>query len=162
MVTRSSSATLGCCCCSVTKSCLTLQPHGLQHTRLLCPPLSPRVCSDSCPLSWWCYRIISSSITPFSCPQSFPAAASFPMSQLFASGGQSTGASASAPVLPMNIQGWLPLGWTGLISLQSKGLSKVFSSTTIRKRWIFFHLDLIKIMLHSNSRYLGSSGKLFI
>ena len=161
MATRSWGATLGCCC-SVTKSCLTLQPHGLQHTRLLCPPLSPRVCSDSCPLSWWCYLIISSSVTPFSCPQTFPASRSFPMSQLFASGGQSIGTSASAPVLPMNIQGWLPLGLTSLISLQSKGLSKVFFSTTTWKCWFFFNLDLTKMMLHSNIRYLGSSGKLFI
>ena len=97
-----------------------LQPHGRQHARLLCPSLSPRTCSNSCPLSWWCHPIISSSVISFSsCPQSFPASGSFPRSWLFASGGQSTGASASASVLPMNIQDGFPLGWTGLISLLS-------------------------------------------
>ena len=112
----------------------SLKPHGLQHARLLCPPLSPRVCSDSCLLSRWCYLTISSSATPFSsCRQSFWASGSFPMSQLFTSGGQSIGASASASVLPMNIQSWFPLGLTGLIPLQSKGLSRVFSSTTVWK-----------------------------
>ena len=89
------------------------------------------VCSNSCPLSWWCHQTISSSVVPFSsCPQSFPASGSFPVSQLFALGGQSIGVSALVSVLPMNIQGWFPLGWTGLISLQSKGLSSVFSNTT--------------------------------
>ena len=97
-------------------------PHGLQHTRLLCHPLSPRICSNSCPLSQWCYLIISSSVALFFCPQYFPALGSFPMSQIFTSGGQNIGASALASVLSMNIQGWFPLGWTGLISLQSKGL----------------------------------------
>ena len=106
----------------------SLQTHGLQHTRLPCPSSSSGACSNSCPLSQWCYLIISSSITPLSSyPQSFPASGSFPMSQLFASGSQSTGASASASVLSMNIQDWSPLGWTGWISLQSKGLSRVFS-----------------------------------
>ena len=106
--------------------------HGLQHTRLLCPPPSPRVCSDSCPLSWWGCLTTSSSAAPFSfCLQSFPASGSFPMSRLFASGGQSIRASASTPVLSMNIQGWFPIGLTGLISLLSNGLSRVFSSTTI-------------------------------
>ena len=96
--------------------------HGLQHTRLPCPSPSPRACSNPCPLSRWCHPIISSSITPLpSCPQSFPASGSFPKSGLFASGGQNIGASAS--VLPMNIQGWFPLGLTGLISLQPKELS---------------------------------------
>ena len=103
------------------------------HTRLSCPSLYPGVCSNSCPLSWWCYLTISSSVTHFFCLQSFPASESFPMSQLFASGGQSIGASASAIVLPMNIQGWFPLGLTGLISFQSKGLSRVFSNTAIQK-----------------------------
>ena len=118
------------CCCSVAKLCPTLQPHGLEHIRLPCPSLSPGVCSDSYPLSHWCYLTISSSAALFSfCLQSFPASGSFPMSRLFTSGGQSTGASASASVLPMNIQGWFPLGLTGLISLLSKGLSRVFSST---------------------------------
>ena len=100
------------------------RPNGLQHARLPCPSLSPRACSNSCPLSWLCHSIISFSVVPFSsCPQSFPASGCFPMSQLFTSGGQSIGASAS--VLPMNIQDWFPLGWTGLISLQSKGLKSL-------------------------------------
>ena len=95
----------------------SLQHHGLQHTRLPCPSLSSKVCSNSCPLSWWCHPTISSSVAPFSsCPQSFPASESFPVSQFFASGGWSVGVSASASVLPMNIQGWFPLGLTGLIS----------------------------------------------
>ena len=103
----------------------SLLPHGWQHTRLPCPPLSPRVCSDSCPLSQWCYLTISSSVIPFSsCLQSFPASGSFLVSQLFESGGQSIGASTSTSVLPTNIQGWFPLGFTGLISLQSKGLQE--------------------------------------
>ena len=98
----------------------SLQPHELQHARLPCPSLSPGVCSDSCLLSQWCCLTISSSANPFSsCPQSFPASESFPMSLLFASGGQSIGTSASTTVLPMNVQGWFPLGLTGLISLQS-------------------------------------------
>ena len=100
----------------------SVQPHGLKHSRLPCPSQSPGACSNSCPLSWWCHPTISSSVTPFSsCFQSFPASGSFPMSQLFTSGGQSVGASASASVLnSMNIQGWFPLGLTGLISLLSK------------------------------------------
>ena len=102
-------------------SCLvrsnSLQPHGLQHARLPCPSLSPRVCSNSCPLSWWCHPTTSSSVIPFSsCPQPFPASASFPISWLFASCGQSIEASASASGLPMNIQDWFPLGLTDLIS----------------------------------------------
>ena len=105
-------------CCSVDKSCPPLQPHEMQHARLPCPSLSPRVCSNSCPLSQWHHPTISSSVTSFSssCLQSFPASGSFPMNGLFTSG-QSTGASASASVLPMNIQGWFLLGLTGLISL---------------------------------------------
>ena len=114
--------------CSVMSD--SLQPHGLQHATLPCSSLSPRICSDSCPLSRWCYPIISSSVVPFSCPQSFPASGSFQMSQLSASGGQSIGVSASASVLPINIQDWFPLGWIGWISLQSKGLSRVFSNTS--------------------------------
>ena len=100
------------CCCSVVSD--SLQPHGLQHTRLPCPSLSPRVCSNSCLLSWWCHPAISFSITHF-CPQTFPALGSFPRSRLSASRGQNTGASASASasVLPINIQGWFPLGLTG-------------------------------------------------
>ena len=116
----------------------SLQPHGLQHTRLPCPSPSPGVCSDSCPLSQWCHPTISLSVTPFSfCPQSFPASGFLPMSQLFASGDQSIGASALASVLPMIIQGWFPLGLTGLISILPKGLSRVFSSTTVRKHQLF-------------------------
>ena len=108
----------------------------LQHARLPYPSLSPGVCSHSCPLSQWCCLTISSSVIPFSsCLQSFPALESFPVSQPFTSGGQSIGASASALVLPMNMQGWFPLGWTGWISLQSKGLSRVFSSTTVQKHF---------------------------
>ena len=115
-----------------------LWSHGLQHTRPPCHSLSPGACSVSCPLHRWCHPTISSSVIPFfSCPQSFPASGSFLMSQLFASGSQSFRASASASVLPMNIQDWVPLGWTGLISLQSKGLSRVFSTTTVWKHQSF-------------------------
>ena len=124
-----------CCCCLVTKSCF-LWPHGLKHARLPCPLLSPGVCSNSCPLRRCCYPTISSSVAPFSsCPQSFPASGSFPVSQLFISGGQSIGASAS--VLPMNIQGQFPLELNGLISLLSKGLSRVFFTTTVWKHQFF-------------------------
>ena len=106
----------------------SLWPHGLQHARLPCPSPSPRVCSNLCPLSCWCHPTISSSVIPFSSHlQSFPASGSFPMSWFFASGGQRIGVSSSASVLPMNIQDWFPLGLIGLISLQSKGLSRVFS-----------------------------------
>ena len=113
--------------CSVVSD--SLWPHGLQHTRLPCPSPTPRACSNSCPLRQWCHPTISSSVVPFSsCLQSFPASRFFPMSQFFTSGGQSIGASAS--VLPVNIQDWLPLGLTGLISLQSKGLSRVFPQFT--------------------------------
>ena len=97
-------------CSVVSKS---LRPHGLQHTRLPCPTPTPRACSNLCPLSWWCHPTISSSVILFSCLQSFPASGSFPMSQFFTSGGQSIGVSASASVLPINIQDWFPLGWTG-------------------------------------------------
>ena len=107
----------------------SLWPHGLHHTRLSCPLLSPRVCSNSCPLSRWCHPTISSSVAPFSsCPQSFPASGSFPMSRFFESDGQSTRASASASVLPVTIQGWFPLGLIGLISLKSKAFSSHFPS----------------------------------
>ena len=116
----------------------SLQPRGLLHARLPCPSPIPRACSNSCPSSQWCHPTISSSVVLFSsCHQSFPASGSFPMSQFFASDGQSTGVSASASVLPMNIQDWFPLGWTGLISLQSKGLSRVFSNTTVQKHQFF-------------------------
>ena len=115
----------------------SLWPHGLQHARPPCPSPTPRVHPNSCPLSQWCHPTISSSIVPFSCLQSFPASGSFPMSQLFKSGGQSTGASASTSVHPMNTQDWSPLGWTGWISLQSKGLSRVFSNSTVQKHQFF-------------------------
>ena len=112
----------------------SLWPHGLQHTQLLCPSLSPGVSSNSCPLTRWCYQTISSSVTPFSsCLQTFPAAGSFPVRQVFASGCQRIGPSALASVLPVNIQGWFPLGWTSLISLQSKGLSRVLLQSFVNK-----------------------------
>ena len=112
----------------------SLKPHGPQHARLPCPSSSPEVWLNSCPLSRWYHPTISSSVVPFSsCHQSFPASGSFLVSQLFVSGGQSIGASASTSVLPVNIQVWFPLGLTGLISLQSKELSGVFSSTTVRR-----------------------------
>ena len=123
---------------SVAQSCLTLQPHELQHARPPCPSPTPGVHPNSCPLSWWCHPIISSSVVPFSsCPQSFPASGAFQKSQLFTSGGQSIGVSASASVLPMNTQDWSPSEWTGWISLQSKGLSRVFSNTTVQKHQFF-------------------------
>ena len=124
-------------CCSVAQSCLTLcDPMGYSIPSFPLSLLSPGVCSNSCPLSWWCHPTISSSITPFSSYlQSLPASGSFSMSRLFASGGQSIGASAS--FLPVNIQGWFPLGLTGWISLQSKGLSRVFSNTTVWKHQFF-------------------------
>ena len=112
----------------------SLQPHRLQHARPPCPSPTPRVYSNSCPLNWWCHPTISSSVIPFSSHlQSFPASGSFQMSQFFASDGQSIGASASASDLPMNIQDWFPLGWTGWISLQSKRLSRVVSNITLQK-----------------------------
>ena len=116
----------------------SLRPHELQHARLLCPSLSLWVSSNSCPLSRWCDPTISSFVAPFSsCFQFFPAPGPFPMSQFFTSGGWSTGASASASVLPMNIQDWFPLGWTGLIFLLSKALSRVFFNTTVQKHQFF-------------------------
>ena len=116
----------------------SLWPHELQHTRPPCPSPTPRVHLNPCPLSWWCHPAISSSVIPFTAfPQSFPASGSFQMSQLFAWGGQSIGVSASASVLPMNTQDWSPLGWTGWISLQSKELSRIFSSIMFHKHWFF-------------------------
>ena len=115
-----------------------MQLHGLQHARIPCPSPSPGASSNSCPSSQWCHPTISSSVTSFSSyPQSFPASGSFPMSQLFTTGGQSIGGSASASVLPMNIQDLFPLGLTDWISLQSKGLSRVFSNTTVQKHQFF-------------------------
>ena len=116
----------------------SLQPHEPQHTRPPCLSPTPGVYPNSCPLSWWCHRTISSSVVPFSsCLQSFPTSGSFQMSQLFASGGQNIGVSSSTSVLPKNTQDWFPLGWTGWISLQSKGLSRVFSNTTVQKHQFF-------------------------
>ena len=116
----------------------SLRPHGLQLGRLTCPLPTPGACSDSCPSHQWSHPTISSSVVPFSSHlQSFPVSGSFPMSQFFASGGQSIGVSASASVLPMNIQDRFPLGWTGLISFKSKGLSRVFSNTTVQKHQFF-------------------------
>ena len=122
--------------CSVVSS--SLWPHGPQHARPPCPSPTPRVYPNSFPLSRWCHPIVSSSVIPFSSHlQSFPASRSFQMNQFFASGGQSTGVLASASVLPVNIQDWFPLRWTGWISLQSKGLSRVFSNTTIQRHQFF-------------------------
>ena len=137
-------------CCSVVQLCPTLcDPHQLQHTSLLCPLPSPGVCSISCPLSWWCHPTISFSVVPFSCLQSFPASGSFPRSQLFVSCGQSIGASASASVLPVNNQNWVPLGLAGLISLQSKELSRVFSNTTLQKHQFFGHTSHLTCTGHT-------------
>ena len=122
--------------CSVISD--SLPPHGLQHARLPCPSLTPRACSNSCASSWWCHPTTPSSVVPFfSCLQSFPASGSFARSQFFASGGQSIGALASASALSMNIQNWFPFGLTGWISLQSKGLSRVFSNTAVQKHHFF-------------------------
>ena len=116
----------------------SLRPHDSQHARPLCPSPTPGVYSNSCPLSWWCHPAISSSVVPFSsCPQSLPSSGSFPMSQLFPSGGQSIWVSALASVPPMTTKDWFPLEWTGWISLQSKGLSRVFSNTTVQKHQFF-------------------------
>ena len=141
-------------CCSVTQPCLTLWSHGLQHTRLPCPSSMPRAFSNLCPSSRWCHPTNLSSVILFSSVflfssylQSFPALGSFPMSQFFTSGGQSIGVSASTSVLPMNIQDWFPLGWSGWISLQFKGLSRVFSNTTVQKHQLFG----IQLSLQSNS-----------
>ena len=115
-----------------------LWPHEPQHARPPCPSPTPGVHPNPCSLSWWCHPTISSSVVPFSsCPQSFPASGSFIRSQLFTWGGQSIGVSASTSVLPMNTQEWSALGWTGWISLQSKGLSRVFSNTTVQKHYFF-------------------------
>ena len=125
----------------------SLWPHGLEHARLPCPSPTPGAYSKSCPSSWWCHPTISPSVIPFSCPQSFPASESFPMSQVFTSGGQSIGVSASTSVLPKNTQDWSPLGWTGWISLQSKGLSRVLSNTIVEKHQVFS----AQLSLQSNS-----------
>ena len=129
----------------------SLQPHGLQHARPPCPPPTPGAYSNSCPSHWWSHPTISSSVVPFSsCLQSFPVSGSFSTSWFSASGGQSIGVSAS--VLPMNIQDWFPLGWAGWISLQSKGLSRVFSNTTVQKHQ-FFSTQLYSPALTSTHDY---------
>ena len=126
----------------------SLRPHGLQHIRHTCPSQTPKTCSNSCPSSQWYHPTISSSLVPFSlCPQSLPASGSLQMSKFFAKGGQSIGVPASASILPMNIQDWFYLRWTGLISLQSKGLSRVFSNTTVQKHQFF----VTQVSLWSNS-----------
>ena len=126
----------------------SLQPHEPHHTRPPCASPTPRVHPNPCPLSWWCHPAISSSVVPFSsCPQSLPASGSFQMRQLFTSGSHSIGASASTSVLPMNTHNWSPLRWTGWISLQSKGLSGVFSNTTVQKHQFFS----AQVSLQSNS-----------
>ena len=131
-----------------------LWPHGLQHAKLPCP--SPGAYPNSCPSSWWCHPTISSSVTLFSsCPQSSPVSGSFPMSQLFASGGQRIGASISASILSMNIQGWFPLGLTGLISLLSKGLSRVFSEYSLSLKACHIALKLL-------TQYLARKGFIII
>ena len=132
--------------CSVVSN--SLQPHRLPNARLPCPSPTPGAYSNPCSSSQWCHPTISSSVVPFSSSlQSFPSSESFPMSQFFASGGQRIGISASASVLPVNIQEWFPLGWTGWISLLSKGLSRVFSNTTVQKHQFFG----IQLSLLSNS-----------
>ena len=121
--------------CSVMSD--SLGSHKMQCTRIPCPSLSPRVCSNPCPLSQWCHPTMSSCVAPFSCPQSFPASGFFPVSWLYTSGSQRIRTSASASVLPVSIQGWFPLGLIGLISLQSSELSRVFSGTVVQKRQSF-------------------------
>ena len=140
---------------------LLFMTHKLQHSRLLCLSLSPWVCSNSYPLSQWCHPTISSCVTPFSsCPQSFPASGSFPISQLLESGGQSIGASASASVLSMNIQGRFLLGLTDLISLQSKGLSRVFSGSTVWKHQFFGTQPSLQSNSHIHTWLRSASGLL--
>ena len=139
---------LGCVQFSRSVVSDSLQPHESQHARPPCPSPTPRIYPNSCPLSQWCHPTISSSVVPFSsCLQSFPAPGSFQMSQPFASGGQSIGVSASTSILPMNTEDWSPLGWSGWISLQSKGLSRVFSKTIVQKHQVFG----IQLSLESNS-----------
>ena len=136
--------------------------HGLQHTRLLCPLPTPGAYSNSCPSCGWYHPTISSSVVPFTSRlQSFPASGSFPMSQFFASDGQSIGASASASVLQMNIQDWFPLGWTGWISLLSKGLSRVFSSTTVWEHQFFITQPSLWSFAHNPVNYEPRLGSRF-
>ena len=140
--------------CSVMSDCL--RPHDSQHARPPCPSPTPRVYSNSCPSSGWCHPDISSSVVPFSsCPQALPASGSFPMSQLFTWGGQSTGVSALASFLPKKSQGWSPSEWTSQISLQSKGLSRVFSKTIVQKHQFF----VSQLFSQSNSHPYMTTGK---
>ena len=134
----------------------SLWPHGLQQARPPCPSPTPWACSNSCPSSQWCHQTISSSVVPFPWLQSSPASWSFPMSQCFASGGQSIGASASTSVFPMSIQGWFPLVWTGWISSQSKVLSRVFSNATVQIHQSFG----AQLSLVSNSHIHMITGKI--
>ena len=134
----------------------SLRPHASQHARPPCLSTTPGVYPNSCPLSWWCHPTISSAVVPFfSCLHSFQSSGSFPMSHFFTSGGQSIRVSASVSVLAMNIQAWFPLGWTGWISLQSKGLSRVFSNTTVQKHQFFG----AQVSLWSNSHPYKTTGK---
>ena len=147
---------LPCCCCSITKSRPTPCYSADCSTSGFPISLSPRVCSNAYPLSWWCHPTILFYVIPFcSCPQCFPASGSFPMSHLFASGGQSIGASALAPVLPINIQGWVSLGLNGFISLLSKWLSRVFSSTTVWKHQFFSSQTSLWSSFHTHTWLLG-------
>ena len=142
--------------CSRSVMSNSLRPYGLQHARLACPSPTPRACSNSCPSSWWRHPTISSSVVPFcSHLQSFPASGSFPRSQFFTSGGQSIRVSASASVLRMNTQDWFLLGLTGSISLQSKGLSRVFSNTTVQKHQFFGAQLSLWSNSHIHTRPLG-------
>ena len=147
---------------SVAQSCPTLWPHELQHTRPPCPSPTPGVYTNPCLFSQWCHPTISFSVIPFSYRlQSFPASGSFQMSQFFASGGQSIGVSASTSVLPMSTQDWSPLGWTVWISLQSKGLSRVFSDNTVKSINSSVHSCLYSGTLTSIHDYWKNQGKLF-
>ena len=140
---------------SVAQSCPTLRPHESQHTRPLCPSTTPRVHSDSHPSSQWCHPALSSSVVPFSsCPQSLPASESFPVSHLFAWGGQSIGVSALASFLPKKSQGWSPSEWAGWVSLQSKGLSRVFSNTAVQKHQVFSAQPSSQSNAHIHTRLL--------
>ena len=136
----------------------SLRPHGLQHARLPCPSPTPRACSNSCPSSWWCHPTVLSSVIPFSsCLQSFPASGSFPSSLFFASGGQKLEFHLQPSVLPMNIQDWFPLGLTGLITLQSMKLSRVFSNTTVQKNQFFSAQLSLWSYSHIHTRLLEKS-----
>ena len=143
---------------SLSRVWLFAAPHGLQHARPPCPSPTPGAYSNSCSLSWWCHPTISSSVIAFfSCLQSFPASGSFQMSQLFISGGQNTGVSASTSVLPMNTQDWFPLGWTGWISLLSKGLSRVFNTTVQKHQFFGAHLSLDSEWVQLSHPYLTTA-----